>query len=64
MGDIFTTNQCKFSSSNWTKFVGDTYENDTGLDGKTFLTGSESFTVSQIEVFEIVTESELNLVQN
>jgi hypothetical protein len=32
---------------------GDTYTNNTGLDGKTFFTGSDQFQVKQIEVFEI-----------
>jgi hypothetical protein len=33
--------------------LGNTYTNDTGLDGKTVFTGSEHFHVSEIEVFEI-----------
>jgi hypothetical protein len=32
---------------------GKVYTNDTGLNGKTFFTGAESFTVKEIEVFEI-----------
>jgi hypothetical protein len=32
---------------------GDTYTNDTGIDGKVFLAGSENFKVKEIEVFEI-----------
>jgi hypothetical protein len=38
---------CSFSS------LGDSYANDTGLDGKTVVTGSWSFTVKEIEVFEV-----------
>jgi hypothetical protein len=42
-------NDCSYTSS-----FGNGYENDTTLDGKTFLTGSEWFTVKELEVFEIV----------
>jgi hypothetical protein len=34
-------------------YLGFTYANDTGLDGRTVLTGSKWFTVKEIEVFEI-----------
>jgi hypothetical protein len=30
-----------------------TFENDTGVNGKTFFTGDESFTVKELEVFEL-----------
>jgi hypothetical protein len=30
-----------------------TFENDTGINGKTFFTGDESFTVKELEVFEL-----------
>jgi hypothetical protein len=33
--------------------LGDTYSNDTGLDGKTVFTGSKYFQAEEIEVFEI-----------
>jgi hypothetical protein len=33
--------------------LGDAYANDTGRDGKTGLTGSQWFTVKEIEVFGI-----------
>jgi hypothetical protein len=33
--------------------LGESYANDTDLDGKTFLTGPGNFTVKEIEVFEI-----------
>jgi hypothetical protein len=33
--------------------LGAAYANDTGLDGKTVLTGPCNFTVNEIEVFEI-----------
>jgi hypothetical protein len=32
---------------------GSVYTNDTGVDGKTFFTGEERFTMDEIEVFEI-----------
>jgi hypothetical protein len=32
---------------------GAVYTNDTGVDGKTFFTGEERFTMDEIEVFEI-----------
>jgi hypothetical protein len=34
--------------------LGNSYVNDTGRDGKTFFTGSDRFTVKEIEVFEII----------
>jgi hypothetical protein len=34
--------------------LGNTYANDTGLDGTTFLTGKPNFRVVEIEVFEIL----------
>jgi hypothetical protein len=43
---------CNRSSFNMT-FLGDNYTNDTGLDEKTFFTGSGEFQVKEIEVFEI-----------
>jgi hypothetical protein len=33
--------------------LGDSYTNDTGLDGRTFFTGSHDCKVKEIEVFEI-----------
>jgi hypothetical protein len=45
--------QDSYSRDNSAHRFGRSYENDTGLDGKTFLTGSEGFTVKEIEVFEI-----------
>jgi hypothetical protein len=40
-------------SDNSYTFLGSHYTNDTGLDGKTFFTGSKKFQVKEIEVFEI-----------
>jgi hypothetical protein len=52
--DIFLFNDCNASTANRTSGFGTCYANDTGLDGKTFFTGSEDFQVKEIEVFEII----------
>jgi hypothetical protein len=36
-----------------TQYFGEHYTNDTGLDGKTFFTGTNKFQAKEIEVFEI-----------
>jgi hypothetical protein len=51
--DIRVSDNCNANTSSWTHQFGRCYANDTGLDGKTFLTNSEYFTVKEIEVFEI-----------
>jgi hypothetical protein len=50
-GPIF--NDIDVSDYSHTKSFGGVYANDTGLDGKTFFTGSQNFEVKKIEVFEI-----------
>jgi hypothetical protein len=45
---------CNTSASNYTTWFGSAYVNDTGLAGATFLTGSPTFTVREIEVFELI----------
>jgi hypothetical protein len=50
--DINVCNNCNTSLFNQAS-VGDTYINDTGLDGKIVFTGSMTFQVQEIEVFEI-----------
>jgi uncharacterized membrane protein len=40
-------------------FLGNTYINDTGLDGVTVFTGSKSFQVKEIEVFEMIVVHDL-----
>jgi hypothetical protein len=40
-------------NTNWNWFGTRAYTNDTGLDGQTFFTGKEHFTVKEIEVFKI-----------
>jgi uncharacterized coiled-coil protein SlyX len=51
--EIAVWDNCHTSTSNSTYSFGNMYTNDTGLDGKTFFTGSTNFTVREIEVFEI-----------
>jgi hypothetical protein len=46
--DNFNANTDSYANS-----FGKSYINDTGLDGETFFTGSTSFQVKEIEVFEI-----------
>jgi hypothetical protein len=50
--DIWVSDNCNANTSSWTE-LGRCYTNDTGLDGKTFFTGSQSFRVKEIEVFEM-----------
>jgi hypothetical protein len=52
-GGIAVFDDCNANTDNVTKFFGETYTNDTGLNGKTFFTGSKYFRVKEIEVFEI-----------
>jgi hypothetical protein len=51
--DIGVSDNCNANSDSRTRFFGKTYNNDTGLDGETFFTGSRYFQVKEIEVFEI-----------
>jgi hypothetical protein len=51
--DIGISNHCNARPDSWTSTFGHSYTNDTGLDGKTFFTGSRNCTVTEIEVFEI-----------
>jgi hypothetical protein len=51
--NIGVSSNCNANTGSYTMYFGDNYTNDTGLDGKTFLTGSEWFQVKEIEVFEI-----------
>jgi hypothetical protein len=50
--DICVCDDCNANTGSFTSF-GISYINDTGLDGKTFFTGSEHFKVQEIEIFEI-----------
>jgi hypothetical protein len=51
-GDLSVSDNCNASTDS-SGHLGGSYANDTGLDGRTVLTGSCMFTVSEIEVFEI-----------
>jgi hypothetical protein len=51
--DFFVYDNCNANATSATRYFGDEYANDTGLDGTTFFTGSPSFTVKEIEVFEM-----------
>jgi hypothetical protein len=50
--DIVVSDKSNANTRSWTD-LSTVYTNDTGLDGNTFLTGSQSFQVKEIEVFEI-----------
>jgi hypothetical protein len=50
--DMCVSDDCNTNIRSYT-YLGLTYTNDTGLDGKTVFTGSMYFQVKEIEVFEI-----------
>jgi hypothetical protein len=50
--DIAVYDGCNANTKSVTS-LGNTYTNDTGLDGMTFFTGSHYFQAKEIEVFEI-----------
>jgi hypothetical protein len=50
--DMTIEDNCNANPESFT-YLGDRYTNDTGLNGKTFFTGSDEFQVKEIEVFEI-----------
>jgi hypothetical protein len=51
--DICVSDNCNANTDSYTHYFGTRYPNGTGLDGKTFFTGSARFQVTEIEVFEI-----------
>jgi hypothetical protein len=51
--DICASDNRNANIDSFTLNFGTTYTNDTGLDGNTFFTGSQSFRVEEIEIFEI-----------
>jgi hypothetical protein len=51
--DIYVWDNCNANNGSRTSLFGNSYTNDTGLDGKTFFTGSHKFQVKEIEVFQI-----------
>jgi hypothetical protein len=51
--DLYVCDRCNQFNSSKTSGFGDTYENDTGVEGSVLFTGSDCFRVKEIEVFEI-----------
>jgi hypothetical protein len=51
--DIGVLDRCNTNNNNFTSGFGRSYAKVAGLDGMTFFTGSTTFTVKEIEVFEI-----------
>jgi hypothetical protein len=54
--DLFVSDNCNITP-NSTEGFGCVYENDTGINGKVFLTGSKQFLVQEIEVFELLPDT-------
>jgi hypothetical protein len=52
-GDLFLGGNCSTNIHKNTAALGNAYANDTGLDGRTLLTGTKAFRVKEVEVFEI-----------
>jgi hypothetical protein len=53
LNDIYVCDGCQSRNESGTAHFGSAYNNDTGLDGKTLLTGAPTFRVKEIEVFAI-----------
>jgi hypothetical protein len=51
--DIHVSNNCNANTNSYTYMFGVSYINDTGSDKNRFFTGSQSFQVREIEVFEV-----------
>jgi hypothetical protein len=51
--DLAVCDNCGKCDASEAFYFGSCYTNDTGLDDETFFTGSRTFTVKEIEVFEI-----------
>jgi hypothetical protein len=51
--DISISDECDANLHSCSRFFWHAYVNDTGLRGNTFFTGSDYFSVEEIEVFEI-----------
>jgi hypothetical protein len=51
--DIGVSDHCNANAGGYTYYFGLNYTNDTGLDKKMFFTGSQTFRVKEIEMFEI-----------
>jgi hypothetical protein len=55
--DISVSDNSNTNAESFTRFFGRSYNNPTDLDERTFFTGSEDFTVKEIEVFEIAKQT-------
>jgi hypothetical protein len=53
-GDISLSDKCDQNTSSSTEHFGTNYANSTSLEGKTFFTGSTTFRVKDVEIFEII----------
>jgi hypothetical protein len=51
--DLYVCDECNCQRFSYTGGFGDVYQNDTGLESKTFFTGKGNFVVREIEVFQI-----------
>jgi hypothetical protein len=51
--DIAVSNKSNLNSNSYSRNFGSSYNNDTGIHGFRFFTGSEDFKVKEIEVFKI-----------
>jgi hypothetical protein len=54
--DFDIADRCNASAESWCDIFGQTYNNDTGLNGRTFFTGARHFQVKEIEVFQVTDE--------
>jgi hypothetical protein len=51
--DLYVSNECRTSTNSYSH-LGKAYVNDTGISGNQVLTGSQSFFVDEIEIFEVI----------
>jgi hypothetical protein len=59
--DIHVSSNCNANTISHTDRFGDTYVNDTGLNGKTFFVDLDGVKVKEIEVFEITESTALHM---
>jgi hypothetical protein len=50
--DLAVSDNCNANTKSYTNF-GESYANDTGLDGNSLFAGSQNFQVREIEIFQI-----------
>jgi hypothetical protein len=53
--DLVICDQCQDSNGSWSN-IGVGYMNETGIAGTEVLTGSSTFTVKEIEVFQLIAD--------